>query len=94
MEKNKINNTSINLDSALIKVYYDKTVLSYLIINKEKYYLIFTDESIIEIIHNELQNDDIYKIILLIEEAQNIVHQIPTTREGFQEILNKYFSEE
>jgi len=94
MGKNKKNNTSQNLDSALIKIYYEKLVLSYIIINKEKYYLLFTDESMIEIIHNELQNDDIYKVILLIEEAKNIVHQIPTSPEDLQNITGNFFSEE
>jgi hypothetical protein len=94
MGNNRINNTSLNLDSALIKVYYDKLAVSYLIINKEKYYLIFSDESIIEIIHNEIKDDDIYKISLLIEEAENIVHQLPAAPENFQDVLGKYLSEE
>jgi hypothetical protein len=93
MGKNIRNNTSIDLDGALIKVYYDKVELSYIIINREKYYLLFTDESILEIIHNEVQEDDIFKIVLLIDEAKNLVHQIPTSSEGLQEIINKYFSE-
>jgi len=79
MGKNTSNNASRDLDNALIKVYYDKVELSHVIINKEKYNLLYTDESIIEIIHNKLQDDDIYKIILLINEAKNVVHQIPTS---------------
>ena len=94
MKKSIQNNTSSNLDSALIKVYYDKVDLTYIIINKEKYYLLFTDESIIEIIHNELQDDDIFKIILLIDEAKTLIHQETASSEGLQEIINKYFSEE
>ena len=94
MKKSIHNNTSSNLDSALLKIYYDKVDLAYIIINKEKYYLLFTDESIIEIIHNELQDDDIFKIILLIDEAKTLIHQETASSEGLQEIINKYFSEE
>lgn len=94
MKKSIHNNTSSNLDSALLKIYYDKVDLAYIIINKEKYYLLFTDESIIEIIHNELQDDDIFKIILLIDEAKILIHQETASAEGLQEIINKYFSEE
>ncbi len=79
MEKNSGNNTSKNLDNAIIKVYYDKIILSSAIISKEKYYLIFSDQSMLEIIHNQLEDDDIYKIILLIEEAKDIFHQISTS---------------
>ncbi|MFZ0453814.1 MAG: hypothetical protein WAM24_08670 [Ignavibacteriaceae bacterium] len=92
MGKNNGNNSSRNLDSALIKVYYDKVELSYIIITREKYYLLFTDESILEIIHLELHEDDIFKIVLLIDEAGNIVHQSATTPGGLQEMINKYFS--
>jgi hypothetical protein len=76
MENNDINITSINLDNAIIKVYYDKVILSSVIISKEKYYLIFSDQTMLEIVHNHLGDDDIFKIILLIEEAKDVIHQI------------------
>ncbi len=79
MENNDINITSKNLDSAIIKVYYEKIMLSSVIISKEKYYLIFSDQTMLEIVHNYLGDDDIFKIILLIEEAKDVVHQITTS---------------
>lgn len=79
MENNTINITTKNLDSAIIKVYYDKIALSTVIISKEKYYLIFADQSMLEVVHNELGDEDIFKIILLIEEAKDVIHQISTS---------------
>ena len=90
MENKNINNTSKNLDNAIIKIYYEKLILSSIIISKDRYYLIFSDQSMLEIIHNQINDDDdIYKIILLIEEAKEIVHHIFTSSEGFQKLLNK-----
>ena len=79
MEKSNTNITSKNLDSAIIKVYYDKIALSTVVISKEKYYLIFSDQSMLEVVHNQLSDEDIFKIILLIEEAKDVVHQISTS---------------
>lgn len=79
MENNNTNITSKNLDSAIIKVYYDKITLSTVIISKENYYLIFSDQSMLEVVHNQLKDDDIFKIILLIEEAKDVIHQISTS---------------
>ena len=79
MENNTINITTKNLDSAIIKVYYDKIALSTVVISKEKYYLIFSDQSMLEVVHNQLSDEDIFKIILLIEEAKDVVHQISTS---------------
>ena len=90
MENKNRNNTSKNLDDAIIKIYYEKLILSSIIISKDKYYLIFSDQSMLEIVHNQMNDDDdIYKIILLIEEAKEIVHHIFTSSEGFQKLLNK-----
>ena len=93
MENNRIKKTSKNLDEAIIKIYYDKIILSSIIISKEEYYLIFSDDTMIEVIHSELNIDDIYKIILLIEEAKNIVHQVPASSDGLQKLLDKYFNQ-
>lgn len=79
MENNAVNTTSKNLDNAIIKVYYDKTILSSVIISKEKYYLIFSDQTMLEAVHKDLSEDDIFKIILLIEEAKDVIHQISTS---------------
>ncbi len=79
MENNNSNITTKNLDSAIIKIYYDKITLSTIIISKEKYYLIFSDQFMLEVVHNQLEDEDIFKIILLIEEAKDIVHQISTS---------------
>ena len=79
MENNTVNTTSKNLDNAIIKVYYDKTILSSVIISKEKYYLIFSDQTMLEAVHKDLSEDDIFKIILLIEEAKDVIHQISTS---------------
>ena len=79
MKKSITNITSRNLDSAIIKVYYDKIALSTVVISKEKYYLIFSDQSMLEVIHSQLDDEDIFKIILLIEEAKDVVHQISTS---------------
>lgn len=79
MENSNTNITSKNLDSAIIKVYYDKIALSTVVISKEKYYLIFSDQSMLEVVHNQLSDEDIFKIILLIEEAKDVVHQISTS---------------
>ncbi len=92
MENNSINNTGKNLDEAIIKIYYDKVMLSTIIVSKYEYYLIFADDTMFEVIHNELNIDDIYKIILLIEEAKDIIHQIPTSTDGLQKLLDKYFN--
>ncbi len=89
MESKNRNNTSKNLDNAIIKLYYEKLILSSIIISKDKYYLIFSDQSMLEIVHNQMNDDDIYKIILLIEEAKEIVHHIFTSSEDFQKLLNK-----
>lgn len=89
MENSKKNNTGKNLDNAIIKVYYDKITISCVIITKEKYYLIFSDQTMLEIVHNQLIEDDLFKIILLIEEAKDILHYIPTSSEDFQKLLNK-----
>ncbi|MFZ0456662.1 MAG: hypothetical protein WCE54_02700 [Ignavibacteriaceae bacterium] len=85
MENINTNITSKNLDSAIIKVYYDKITLSTVIISKEKYYLIFSDQSMIEADHSQLKDEDIFKIILLIEEAKDVIHQISTS-----EIFNSH----
>ena len=79
MENNKTNITSKNLDSAIIKVYYEKIMLSTVIVSKENYYLIFSDQSMLEIVHGQLEEEDIFKIILLIEEAKDVIHQISTS---------------
>ena len=92
MENNSINNTGKNLDEAIIKIYYDKVMLSTIIVSKYEYYLIFADDTMFEVIHNELNIDDIYKIILLIEEAKDIIHQIPASTDGLQKLLDKYFN--
>ncbi|MFW9930554.1 MAG: hypothetical protein ACFFD1_14285 [Candidatus Thorarchaeota archaeon] len=79
MENNTINITSKNLDNAIIKVYYDKIILSSVIISQEYYYLIFSDQTMFEVVHKDLEEDDIFKIILLIEEAKDVMHQISTS---------------
>jgi hypothetical protein len=79
MENNNTNITSRNLDSAIIKVYYEKIALSTVVISKEKYYLIFSDQSMLEAVHSQLEDEDIFKIILLIDEAKDVVHQISTS---------------
>lgn len=79
MENVNTNITSKNLDSAIIKVYYEKILLSSVIVSRESYYLIFSDQSMLEVVHNQLEDDDIFKIILLIEEAKDVIHQISTS---------------
>ena len=79
MDNKNINTTSNNLDNAIIKVYYEKIRLSTVIISKEYYYLIFSDQSMLEIVHKQLEEEDIFKIILLIDEAKDVIHQISTS---------------
>jgi hypothetical protein len=86
-----VNRTSRNLDTAISKIYDNEIALSCIMVTKEKYYLVFLDESTLEIIHDELHDNDLNKMILLLEEANHVIHPMPISSEDLQQFIQKYF---